>query len=675
MKNTYGLWTFTSVLILNCFVGSSFQQVPAIISHACYGTDPTCDFFSLQCSSNSIIRFANLIAGRKDALMCPQDNHCGKTPDCCSYKYADPTATFTMENTYQAYQNCSGRTNCSHIQAPWQVINTTTGAPSSYVQLEYVCDNVVDKMPLCGGPFKKSNKVTNSNDIWFDGSTETFDPTKASKECKCSFTNLHAQTSVTLILDWIDVRLESHYRDVNASSAMCSSAIFTPEGFFRRCKESTEHWKDNFIYYNLVRPHNITLSPGQTTEVLLKDIHKNGARDSPAMIWFKARAFPDILLNLTCEEVIPAVFTTTTSTTTTTSPPTTTPQPTPTTPEQTTTPQPTTTTPQPTTTQQPTTTAPQPTTTQQPTTTTKPTTTPQTTATSQPPIPTPQPTTTPQPTENTPLPTITTPQRTTQVPTTKEGGKMNQLYYLAIFIPIGVAFTMFVIFVMWCYYKRTSNNDVMIAHSSKPRTRSEKYRILLGSRSPMDDFIKRENGTLNQFSHGSRPGSLHVGKPLYAVVQQRNPEKPSVTENSLYSEPMRPGPYILPVHVNNDFQHNGGPIAKGGNTPVQRDYYIRLQDSRKTPMTNGDPSGNVGAGSNPTSALTQSTKDVSDVYDPSNSLPESTTSDNVKSTSGSLFDNDKVLENGAVTIHVNNLSYPSVPSSARSGTSSGNSGT
>ncbi|XP_052239786.1 integumentary mucin C.1-like [Dreissena polymorpha] len=342
-------------------------------------------------------------------MMCPPDNHCGKTPDCCSYKDTDPTATFTLEHTYQAYQNCSGRTNCSYIQAPWQVINTTTGAPSSYVQLEYVCDNVVDKMPMCGGTFKITNNVTNSTDIWFDGSTETFDPTKASKECKCSLTNLHTQTSTTLILDWIDVRLESHYRDVNASSAMCSSAILTTEGFFRRCKESTEHWKDNFIYYNLDRPHNITLSPGQTTDVLLRDIHKNGARDSPAIIWFKARAYHDMLLNITCEEIIPAVFTTTTSTTTTTSPTTTTPQPT----------------------------------TTQPTATTQPTTTPQ--------------------------PTTTTPQPTTQVPTTKttdvsvaekkEGDKMNPLYYLAIFVPIGVALTIVVIFLIWCYYKRTSQNE------------------------------------------------------------------------------------------------------------------------------------------------------------------------------------------------------------------------
>ncbi|XP_052239785.1 uncharacterized protein LOC127850654 isoform X3 [Dreissena polymorpha] len=616
MAHPYGLWTLTSVLIYNCFVGLSIQQVPESISNACYGTDPTCDFFNLQCSSNSIIRLTNLIAGRKDAMMCPQDNHCGKTPDCCSYNVADPTATFTLEHTYQAYQNCSGRTNCSHIQAPWQVVSPTTGAPSSYVQLEYVCDNVTDKLPMCGGPFKKMSKVTNSTDIWFDGSTEIFDPNKASKECKCSFTNLHTQTSSMLFLDWIDVRLESHYRDVNATSAMCSSALFTPEGFFRPCKESTEHWKDNFIYNNLDRPHNITLSPGQTTEVLLKDIHKNGARDSPAMIWFKARVQPDMLLNITCEEVIPAVFTTTTSTTTTTSSTTNMPQP---------------------------------------TTTTQPTTAPQ--------------------------PTTTASQISTEIPTTKittvqmaekkVGGKMNQLYYLAIFIPIGVAITIFVIICMWCYYKRTRNNDIMMAHPSKPRTRSEKVRIFLGSQSPMDDFIKRENGFLNRFSNGSRPGSLYsVGKPLYTVVQKRNPDQSSVIENPLYSELMRPAPYIIPVDVNNGFQYNGGPIANGGNTPVKRVSYIRLQDNRKPPMTNGGPGGNDGPGSNPTFALTQSSKDLSNVYDHSQTSTESTKVDHEKSKPGSVLDKNKMLEDGAVTIHVNNISNPSVPSSARSGTSS-----
>ncbi|KAH3735227.1 hypothetical protein DPMN_041690 [Dreissena polymorpha] len=72
----------------------------------------------------------------------------------------------------------------------------------------------------------------------------------------------------------------------------------------------------------------------------------------------------------------------------------------------------------------------------------------------------------------------------------------------------------------------------------------------------------------------------------------------------------------------------------------------------------------------PAFAITQSTKDLPDVYDSSSSSTNSTTSDHVNSTSGSLIDNDKMLEDGAVTIHVNNVSNPSVPSSARSGTSS-----
>ncbi|KAH3804006.1 hypothetical protein DPMN_132279 [Dreissena polymorpha] len=143
---------------------------------------------------------------------------------------------------------------------------------------------------MCGGPSKKTTKVTNDVDIWFDGSTEPFHPNSTSKECKCSLTNLHAHNLTELVLYWIDVRLEGYYHDVNASSAMCSSAILTNGYFFHRCKESTEHWKDNFLYRQINNYYQlITLLPGETTYVLLKDLYKTGPRDTPAMVWFKAR--------------------------------------------------------------------------------------------------------------------------------------------------------------------------------------------------------------------------------------------------------------------------------------------------------------------------------------------------------------------------------------------------
>ncbi|KAH3735230.1 hypothetical protein DPMN_041693 [Dreissena polymorpha] len=183
----------------------------------------------------------------------------------------------------------------------------------------------------------------------------------------------------------------------------------------------------------------------------------------------------------------------------------------------------------------------------------------------------------------------------------------------------------------------------------------------------MDEIIKRENGTLNRFSNGSRPGSLYsVRKPVYAVGPNRNSAPQSVKENPIYSQPMRSVPYIIPEST--DLQDDGG------NAPGKHVSYIRLRDSRKTPMTNGGPGGNDGPVSNSAFALTQSIKDLSDVYDPSNSSPESTSLDHEKSKPESVLNKNKMLEDGAVTIHVNNISNPSVPSSTRSGPSSVNSG-
>ncbi|KAH3738138.1 hypothetical protein DPMN_044766 [Dreissena polymorpha] len=102
---------------------------------------------------------------------------------------------------------------------------------------------------MCGGPLKKTTKVRYSTEIWFDGST--FDPKGVRKDCKCSFTNLNAHNLTTLRRSRIEVRIEIPYRDKNASSTMCSSALLTHEHFFRNfCKESTEHMKVDFSTYD-----------------------------------------------------------------------------------------------------------------------------------------------------------------------------------------------------------------------------------------------------------------------------------------------------------------------------------------------------------------------------------------------------------------------------------------
>ncbi|XP_052807867.1 uncharacterized protein LOC128236797 [Mya arenaria] len=317
--------TLCLVMLSIITVQASAQDSSGFIGNACYGTNHACDFYSLQCPQGEIIHLYNLIAGGKSEPTCRSEQHCSGGLDCCSFSQGDITSTFNLENTYHTYRNCSGRQSCTAIQAPWQRLDTQTF--SSYVHIEYTCERASTKIPMCGS---NPSIYTSSAEVWFDGSIETFDPTKASKECACTIKNNQIGRGLEVYMYLLDVRLESHYVG-NVSSAACSSAQFYSEMIVIQCANTTQHWVTNFKYYDsnsFTHQYSKVLGSGQTTDLGLSSLYKNRQRDAPALVWIKiASARSSDTFEIICGEVTPAYFTTTTTTTTTT-PPTTTPPPT-----------------------------------------------------------------------------------------------------------------------------------------------------------------------------------------------------------------------------------------------------------------------------------------------------------------------------------------------------------
>ncbi|XP_060553968.1 uncharacterized protein LOC132715013 [Ruditapes philippinarum] len=168
---TFTLLTVFAVLLV------SVDVVHGISSSACYGTHP-CDFFSMQCPSNQVIKLNNLYAGYKNTTINPicgnADRHCELEATCCSYASGgnDILELLTLENIYHTYTNCSGRQSCTDIQANWQLLEATDNNGdliySSFVQLEYDCEDASSKIPFCGGPTGTNTGIYSYAEIMFD---------------------------------------------------------------------------------------------------------------------------------------------------------------------------------------------------------------------------------------------------------------------------------------------------------------------------------------------------------------------------------------------------------------------------------------------------------------------------------------------------------------------------
>ncbi|XP_053390971.1 uncharacterized protein LOC123554389, partial [Mercenaria mercenaria] len=280
---------FKLLVILTTMMTVAVHVIYGVASSACYGTDPSCDFYTMQCASQQVIRIRNLFVGYKNTTVypiCGTEQHCSSSSICCALGGTEIREDFNLENTYNTYTNCSGRQGCTAIHPPWQQLQTTVNGftiYSSFVHLEYDCQEVSSKIPLCGG-----SSITSYAEIMFDGSVENFDPLKASKECRCNVSNFGEQQNV--IFTTLDVRLESHYKRENQTSADCSSAFFSSYVRSEKCVESDKHYADNFFYESSGNSQQtLIMPPGMTSYIRLTDIHANGARDSPAMVWISLK--------------------------------------------------------------------------------------------------------------------------------------------------------------------------------------------------------------------------------------------------------------------------------------------------------------------------------------------------------------------------------------------------
>lgn len=67
MEQTHVISTCTTCNILYILYLHTVVEVSqALSSSACYGIDPACDFYSMQCTSSQLIRLNNLYVGRKN---------------------------------------------------------------------------------------------------------------------------------------------------------------------------------------------------------------------------------------------------------------------------------------------------------------------------------------------------------------------------------------------------------------------------------------------------------------------------------------------------------------------------------------------------------------------------------------------------------------------------------
>ncbi|XP_053404092.1 uncharacterized protein LOC128558528 isoform X3 [Mercenaria mercenaria] len=133
------------LVVFTAMMTVAVHVIYGVASSACYGTDASCDFYTMQCASQQVVRVRNLYAGYKNTTLypvCGTEQHCSSSSTCCVLGGTDIREDFNLENTYNTYTNCSGRQSCTAIHAPWQQLQTTANGftiYSSFIHLEYDC--------------------------------------------------------------------------------------------------------------------------------------------------------------------------------------------------------------------------------------------------------------------------------------------------------------------------------------------------------------------------------------------------------------------------------------------------------------------------------------------------------------------------------------------------------
>lgn len=135
------------------------------------------------------------------------------------------------------------------------------------------------KIPMCGGLTGSTSRVSDSVEIWFDGSPEAFVMETASKGCQCNLKNPGPRQDLTMTI--IDLRFE-RYKATNNSG--CSSAKFNTSVFAARCVPTKDSQEHNFYRE---RQLSLPLYEGGTSEIILSNLYVQGRNDSPSIVWIK----------------------------------------------------------------------------------------------------------------------------------------------------------------------------------------------------------------------------------------------------------------------------------------------------------------------------------------------------------------------------------------------------
>ncbi|KAL3883267.1 hypothetical protein ACJMK2_029550 [Sinanodonta woodiana] len=309
------------VLLVTGLIGAgSITPKSDQIVTACYGTDQTCDYYSLECNSSARILLGTLQYGSKNDSVC-RDNvqsankpgHCNHTKICCSYQPGDcAVEDFTRDDTYKAYYNCSGKAMCMNIQSPWGLLQTCSESTySSYVTLTYTCIKDSSIMQLN----EESFMTINSSFIQFDG-TRNISFSSKSRNCSCEIVGV-GNDSNNITVEIKDVRL-SRPVSVNNKTICSSARLFIGDFFQESCNRNASHDNENFVngkrlYFNV--------TSNSALRIRLEDVFLEGVQDIPAMVWLYIEALSPI--NISCNSQPPSPLTTlapteTTSTTVTT---------------------------------------------------------------------------------------------------------------------------------------------------------------------------------------------------------------------------------------------------------------------------------------------------------------------------------------------------------------------
>ncbi|KAK3603335.1 hypothetical protein CHS0354_025943 [Potamilus streckersoni] len=326
MENESGNKLEMRIVIGFLFLVAGLKRVGTIIPDfekietACYGSDPICDFYSLKCNSSARILLGTLQYGSKNDSVC-RDNvqlpnkpgHCNYTENCCTYQTGDCAMDFTMEDTYKAYYNCSGKDMCISIQSPWTLLRNCSDSTSSYVKLQYNC--IEDSSIIQLNEESSVTLNSSSSFVQFDA-RRNVSISSTSRNCSCEIVGV-GNDSNTVTVEIKDVRL-SRILSVNNVTNCSSARLFIGDSFQESCNSNASHNYVNFVngkrfYFNV--------TSNSTLKIRLEDLFLDGEEDIPAMVWLYIEALSPIDIKCNPQPLSPPTTiapTVTTSTTDTT---------------------------------------------------------------------------------------------------------------------------------------------------------------------------------------------------------------------------------------------------------------------------------------------------------------------------------------------------------------------